>query len=116
MVGTPLAPSAPLNRRELVRYARRVQDRFPLERAVLGGTRVSGAAVGEPYVLVLVSPLFDGIPWLERLHQTGALWDAAEMGDRADVHCYTPVEVGRKARSVPAVREALAGGVDLLAP
>ena len=39
---------------------------------------------------MLVSEYFGGVPWLERVYQAGALWDAAEMGAEADVHCYTP--------------------------
>ena len=58
---------------------------------------------------------FDGVPWLERVHQCGALWDAAEMGDHADVHCYTPEEFERKRESLPLVRRVSDHGVDLLA-
>ena len=47
---------------------------------------------------MLVSEQFDGVPWLERVHQCGSLWDASEMGDRADVHCYTPAGVRAQAR------------------
>ena len=44
--------------------------------------RARRAARARPeYVVVLVSPGFDGVPWLERVHQAEALWDAAEMGD-----------------------------------
>ena len=46
--------------------------------------------------LILVSPAYDGMPWLERVYQAGALWDALEMGAPADVHCYTPAEFERK--------------------
>ena len=55
------------------------------------------------------------MPWLERVYQCGALWDAAEMGDRADVHCYTPLEFERKRESLPIVRHTADEGVDLLA-
>ena len=44
------------------------------------------------------------MPWLERVYQAGSLWDAYEMGARADVHCYTPAEFERKRESLPAVR------------
>ena len=37
------------------------------------------------------------------------------MGARADVHCYTPVELERKVKSLRVVREAVGAGVDLLA-
>jgi len=80
-----------LNERELSRYVSRVSDRWPLERALLGGARADDARGAAPqrergpeYVVVLVSEMFDGVPWLERVYQCGALWDAAEMGDRAD--------------------------------
>ena len=76
-----------LNRRELARYARRVEDRWPLEAALLGGARVDDARGlgrqrerGPEWVVVLVSGGFAGVPWLERVHQAGSLWDAGEMG------------------------------------
>jgi hypothetical protein len=115
-------PAAGLNRGELARYAGRVGDRWPLERAILGGARVADAAGapaqrerGPEYVVVLVSGAFDGMPWLERVYHAGNLWDAGEMGARADVHCYTPAELERKVVSLRAVREAVGSGVDLLA-
>ena len=98
--------SAELNRRELERYLERVTDRWPIQRALLGGARVddhNGAPAqrerGSEYVLVLVSEHFDGIPWLERVYQAGSLWDALEMGAPADVHCYTPRRVRAQARA-----------------
>jgi hypothetical protein len=110
-----------LNHRELERYIQRVSDRWPLERALLGGARVAdlhGAGLqrerGSEYVLVLVSEHFDGVPWLERVYQAGSLWDALEMGARADVHCYTPAEFSRKVEQLRAVREAAAVGLELL--
>jgi hypothetical protein len=111
-----------LNEAELRRYLRRVGDRWPLERAVLGGARVADARGAGPqrergpeYVIVLVSGAFDGVPWLERVYQASSLWDAAEMGDPADVHCYTPAELERKVETLKRVREAVASGYDLLA-
>jgi hypothetical protein len=110
-----------LNRRELERYVQRVADRWPLDRAVLGGARVAdlrGAGPqrerGPEFVIVLVSEHFDGVPWLERVYQAGALWDALEMGTRADVHCYTPAEFERKRDSLRVVREALEQGLELV--
>jgi hypothetical protein len=111
-----------LNERELERYVQRIEDRWPLERARLGGARVDdvhGAGAqrerGPEYVVVLVSEGFDGVPWLERVYQAGSLWDAAEMGDAADVHCYTPREFERKLTTLPVVGRAAAEGLDLLA-
>jgi len=113
---------APLNLRELQRYVQRIGDRFELDAARLGGARVQdlrGAGSqrerGDEFVVVLVSAFFDGIPWLERVHQAASLWDASEMGGRADVHCYTPAELERRRAAVPAVARIVGDGVDLLA-
>jgi hypothetical protein len=113
--------SAELNRRELERYLERVMDRWPVQRALLGGARVDdhqGAPAqrerGPEYVLVLVSEHFDGIPWLERVYQAGSLWDGLEMGAPADVHCYTPPEFERKREQLKVVRETADHGLELL--
>jgi hypothetical protein len=111
----------PINRRELERYVSRVSDRWPLELARLGGARVDderGALPqrerGPEFVVVLVSAAYDGVPWLERVYQAGSLWDGMEMGDGAEVHCYTPAEYERRLLSLARVRDA-ADGLDLLA-
>ena len=109
------SPGESLDREALRRYARRVGDRWPVERGHVGGSRVTGAERGPAFVVILVSSGFDGVPWLERVHQAESLWDAAEMGDRAEVHCYTPVEFERKLNQLPAVREAAEQGVELTA-
>ena len=109
-----------LNDRELQRYLQRVSDRWPIERALLGGARVDDLQGAPPqrergaeYVVVLVSSGFDGVPWLERVHQAGSLWDASEMGDRAEVHCYTPAEMERKIVQLARVRRVADRGLEL---
>ena len=110
-----------LNHRELERYVRRIADRWPVQRALLGGARVAdvrGAPAqrerGPEYVIVLVSEHFDGVPWLERVYVAGTLWDAYEMGAPADIHCYTPTEFERKREQLPAVKLAAEQGLELL--
>jgi hypothetical protein len=110
-----------LNRRELERYVQRVTDRWPAQRALLGGARVADMQGAPPqrergpeFVVVFVSEHFAGVPWLERVYQTGSLWDAYEMGAPADVHCYTPDEFERKRESMRIVREAAEHGLELL--
>jgi hypothetical protein len=110
-----------LNRRELERYLERVTDRWPVQRALLGGARVDdlhGAPPqrerGHEYVLVLVSEHFDGIPWLERVYQAASLWDALEMGAPAEVHCYTPAEFERKREQLRVVQHVAEEGLELL--
>jgi uncharacterized protein len=113
--------NAALNHRELERYVQRVTDRWPAQRALLGGARVADMRGAPPqrergpeYVIVFVSEYFDGVPWLERVYQTGSLWDAYEMGAPADVHCYTPGEFERKRETMRVVREAAEHGLELL--
>jgi hypothetical protein len=114
-------PPAALNHRELERYVQRVADRWPIQRALLGGARVAdlrGAGLqrerGPEFVVVLVSEHFAGVPWLERVYVAGSLWDAYEMGAPADVHCYTPAEFERKRDTMRLVHEAVEHGLELL--
>ena len=105
--------SEQVDRDELRRYARRVGERWPVERAFVGGSRVTGGNEDAEFFVVLVSFGFDGVPWLERVRQAESLWDAAQMGARAEVHCYTPVEFERKLGQLPAVRGAAEQGIAL---
>jgi uncharacterized protein len=109
-----------LNERELARYVQRVDGRWPLRRAILGGARVEDSKGAPPqrergaeYVLLLISEFFAGVPWLERVYQAGNLWDAAEMGAPVDVHCYTPGEFDRKRDTLAVVRQVVATGLEL---
>ncbi len=111
-----------LNEAELRRYLQRIGDRWPIERALLGGARLADAQGAGPqrergpeYVVVLVSSAFDGVPWLERVYQAGALWDSSVMGAPADVHAYTPAEFERKRETLRRVGETVRDGLDLLA-
>jgi hypothetical protein len=109
-----------IDRRELERYVQRVADRWPVQRALLGGARVAdehGAGAqrerGPEFVVVLISEYFDGVPWLERVYTASSLWDAYEMGAPAEVHCYTPAEFERKREQLKVVREAAEHGLEL---
>jgi hypothetical protein len=111
-----------LNHPELSRYVERVSDRWPVAHALLGGARVDDANGAPPqrergpeYVVVMVSEHFDGVPWLERVYHCANLWDAAEMGATADVHCYTTAEFERKVQQLRVVRTVAEQGIDLLA-
>jgi hypothetical protein len=107
-----------LNPNELQRYLSRISDRWPLAAVMLGGARVddfrgapSQRERGPEYVVLLVSPAFEGMPWLERVYQATSLWDGMEMGDAADVHCYTTKEFLRKRATTPAVRAVVKRGL-----
>jgi hypothetical protein len=114
----PVQLSMALNLPELQRYLGRVGDRWPLTVVMVGGARVEdlrGAPAqrerGPEFVVVLVSHAFDGMPWLERVYQAGSLWDALEMGDPADVHCYTTPEFLRRRTSTPAITAVVERGL-----
>ena len=111
-----------LNRPELRRYLERISDRWRLDGAYLGRSALTGGPAEQPlagpaleFTVVLVSDAFDEIPWLERTYVAGSLWDALEMGAPADLHCYTRAEFERKRDSMPAVKDAVWHGLDLLA-
>ena len=107
-----------LNLRELQRYLSRVGDCWPLAVVMVGGARVDDVRGASPdrergaeFIVVLVSHAFDGMPWLERVYQATSLWDALEMGDPADVHCYTTPEFLRRRASTPAVQSVVQRGL-----
>jgi uncharacterized protein len=115
-------PGAAVNRRELRGYLNRVDDRWRIEAALLGGARIADERGAPPqrergpeFVVILVSSAYEGMPWLERVYHAGSLWDALEMGAPADVHCYTPAEFERKKITLRSVRDAARDGLDLLA-
>ena len=117
----PVQATVALNRNELRRYLSRVQDRWRLDAAFLGGAVVADERGAPPqrergpeYVVVLVSDAYDEIPWLERVYVAGSLWDGLEMGGPAEVHCYTRAEFARKSVSMPVVRQTVWEGIDLL--
>ncbi|MEI2701738.1 MAG: hypothetical protein V9E83_04965 [Baekduia sp.] len=99
----------PVNERELRRYRARIADRWEITLLLVGGARVADARGvppqrerGPEFRVVVVSPSFDGLPWLERVFHAEALWDAAEMGAAATLECFTPVEWERRERDAPA--------------
>ena len=107
-----------LNLQEVHRYLSRISDRWPLQVVMLGGARVDdlhGAPPqrerGPEYVVLIVSSAFEGMPWLERVYQATSLWDGLEMGDTADVHCYTLAEYLRRKETTPAVRRVVERGM-----
>ena len=110
--------AAALNLGEMQRYLNRISDRWPLQVVMLGGARVDdfrGAPPqrerGHEYVVLLVSPAFEGMPWLERVYQATSLWDGMEMGDLADVHCYTVDEFVRRRTTAPVIKAVVERGL-----
>jgi uncharacterized protein len=116
-----LTDSPEIDERALRQYVKRINERWALSQAWLGGARVDDASGlgpqrerGPEFVVVLISNEFGGVPWLERVYHAADLWDADTMGARVDVHCYTPDELNRKLDTVRFVRRATEHGLDLL--
>jgi hypothetical protein len=130
---SPVQATVELDRAGLRRYLDRVNDRWRLEGAYIGGSALSGdpsddgssaewggvvsAFYERPagFTVVLVSDAFAEFPWLERVYMTGALWDRLEMRAPATVQCYTRAEFERKRESSAALRDTIWHGLDLLA-
>lgn len=103
-----------VDRARLERFLHRVAERFPLERALLFGSRARGTELVESdYDLVLVSPAFEGMPWQERIRAVMDLWDL-----EVDLQplCYAPEEFRQKAQEISTVAEAVREGVDFYRP
>jgi predicted nucleotidyltransferase len=98
----------------LAEFVRRVHGRWPLERAVLFGSRARGDELRESdYDLILVSLAFEGIRFTERMMLVRDLWPLAE---RLEVLCYTPAEFERKRSEIGIVAEGLREGRELPIP
>jgi hypothetical protein len=116
----PVATTQALNDAELARFAQRAGERWTLETAIVGGARVDDERGvvpqrerGPEFVVLLVSSSFDGVPWLERVHEAAGLWDAGAMGAPAEIHCYTPDEYPRKREHLQVVRWTAERGVPI---
>lgn len=101
-----------LNRAELNRFLASVGEKFPLERAILFGSRARGdALLSSDYDLVLVSRKFEGMDFSDRMRRVCEHWKLAEG---LEVLCYTPKEFKRKSAQICIVRQAIEEGLELL--
>jgi hypothetical protein len=95
-------------------FLARVQTSFPLERALLFGSRARGDELCESdYDVLLVSAAFEGMRFTERLAAVRDLWTHP---GRLEALCYTPAEFERKRREIGIVAEAVREGRDLPLP
>jgi len=94
--------------KELRAFLARVNHRFPLERAILFGSRARGDELKtSDYDLILVSSAFAGLGFTERAREVLKLWDL-EVG--LEPLCYTPEELEERSRKITIVAEALREG------
>lgn len=97
-----------VDRARLTGFLERVHLRFPLEQAILFGSRArSEELLDSDYDLILVSAAFEGMGWTDRIRAVLDLWDLD-----ADLQplCYTPAEFARKAAEISTVAEAVRQG------
>jgi hypothetical protein len=98
----------------LARFLARVHERFPLQRALLFGSRGRGDELRESdYDVLLVSEGFSRLPFTERIAAVQELWDLREG---LEPLCYSPPEFERKQREIGIVAEALREGRELPLP
>lgn len=92
-------------------FIQRVNERFPLTKALLFGSRARGDHLRESdYDLILVSPAFAGIPFTDRMSAVYRLWPWEAS---LEPFCYTPEEFALKAGQLTVVRKAVEEGIDL---
>lgn len=98
----------------LAKFLRRVGERFPLERALLFGSRARGDELAESdYDLLLVSPSFAELAFTDRI---AAVLDFWELQEPLEPLCYSPPELERKRHEIGIVAEALREGRALPLP
>jgi predicted nucleotidyltransferase len=98
-----------VDRARLTRFLAEVNAHFPLERAVLFGSRARGdELLDSDYDLILVSPAFEHLAWTDRIRAVLNLWD---LDVDLQPLCYTPAEFARKSAEISTVAEAIREGV-----
>ncbi len=98
----------------VARLSRRLAERLRLYALILFGSRAHGVAAPESdYDFVVVSPDFEGVPFLERGR---LLLPLREPGVSYDFLCYTPEEFGRLASQATMVRDIAREGRWLVRP
>jgi hypothetical protein len=98
-----------IDRARLTGFLRAISTSFPLERALVFGSRARGdELLDSDYDLILISPAFEGIAWPDRVREVMNLW---EMDVGLQPLCYTPDEFARKSAEISVVAEAIREGV-----
>ena len=92
---------------EIRGFVKKVKEKFRPAVIILFGSRARGEGLKHSdYDLVVVSPKFEGMPFLERLSRLYGLGILAG----ADLLAYTPEEFERKKKELGVVREAAREG------
>jgi predicted nucleotidyltransferase len=83
-----------------------------VERFILFGSHARGTAIkGSDYDVIVVSPDFADVPFLERMRLVRALW---HFPAGLDCICYTPEEFTRKMDEIGVISEAVKEGIQVV--
>jgi len=89
----------------------RLRERFAPLRAIVFGSRARGDALSTSDLdLILVSPRFASVPFLDR---PVLVLEALDYAGGLELLCYTPEEFERKREELGIVRVAVAEGMEL---
>jgi predicted nucleotidyltransferase len=96
---------------ELRKFKKALSRRFRISKMILFGSRARGDHLRTSDVdLIIVSPDFEGIPFLRRIREVVQFWDS----DLAlEVLPYTPEEFTRKAQEIGIVSQAIREGLEV---
>ncbi|MGB9776113.1 MAG: nucleotidyltransferase domain-containing protein [Anaerolineae bacterium] len=96
----------------VLRFLNRVRERYPLQVAILFGSRARGDHFLDSDVdLLLVSESFAGVPFPDR---PGPLYGEWEEELPVEILCYTPEEFERGRHTLSVIREAVREGIYLI--
>jgi len=97
--------------RDLRRFREALAQKFRISRMLLFGSRARGEHLRTSDVdLIVVSPDFEGVPFLRRIREVVALW---ESDLDLEVLPYTPEEFERKKEEIGIVAVAAREGVEI---
>ena len=97
---------------EVKRFPERLRQDWPLEQAILFGSRAREDHLRYSDVdLLLVSDAFEGIPFPDRPSKLYQHWKG---GLPLEILCYTPAEFDKKRQMIGLVRDAVEEGISFL--
>jgi predicted nucleotidyltransferase len=91
------------------RLRARIGEHLRVDTLILFGSHARGTATDQSdYDFIVVSPDFEGVPFIKR---AGRLLPLRERGHSYDFLCYTPAEFEKLSSEATVVREAARTGV-----
>lgn len=100
-----------IDQQGLKRFLQKVNAAFPLDKAILFGSRARGDELMESdYDLLLVSAAFTSLAWTDRMAAVLRYWD---LPAGVEVLCYTAEEFTAKAMEIGLAAEAVREGKEI---